>query len=74
MPVTISVLKKLFNPIDSQSRKLHIGDYLISSLAMDAAYAKDKVIARIRLTDLKQSRNKQNVPPILRLIGVVSVA
>jgi hypothetical protein len=67
-----SVLKKLFNPIDSLSRRLFIGKYLISSLAMDAAYANDRVGSGIRFTDLRQSRNKQNVPPILRICSEVS--
>lgn len=67
-----SVLKKLFNPMCSMSRTLQIGDYRITFDAIQAVYDQNgPVVSGIRFTDKLPSRNKQNVPPILRMIAPV---
>jgi len=65
------VLKKIFNPIVAFTRKLQIGKFLIAMMSIQAAQVQFGVISGIRFTDTLQSRNKQNVPPILRMISQV---
>ena len=66
-----SVIKKLFNPVDHEARKLICGNFRISLAGPKAAFDKCGISTRMRFTDLLHNRNKMNVPPILRMISKV---
>jgi hypothetical protein len=66
-----SVIKKMFNPVDHEARKLICGLFRISLAGPKAAFAKFGVNTRMRFTDLLHNRNKMNVPPIVRMISKV---
>jgi hypothetical protein len=66
-----SEFKKIFNPTTNFSRKLQLGNFLVSLAALKQVYEKHRMECGIRFTDLLDSRNKQNVPPIQRMTSEV---
>jgi hypothetical protein len=67
-----SNVKKLFNGISQASRTLRIGRYQMSMSQLYVLYeGTDPSSTGIWRTDVDEQRNKQNVPPVLRMVSEV---
>ncbi len=67
-----SNVKKLFNAMGHTSRSLRIGKYQMSMSQLYVLYeGTDPSSTGIWRTDVDEQRNKQNVPPVLRMVSEV---